>query len=423
MMGFIRRSTAYALVVLLAWLSGESTLEIRQPSASSLSDCDLATLATECNAATHVVVTAQDAHNLASCEEVVGDVLFEPTTADLRIDDLDWVNGTTNCTSIPSLVTFDWPGAFAVRKHVVFVDLPNITEISMPHIVKVGGDFSVEGLPKLETLDLTGLVQARGFRMTDLSSLQSFTLNPQIFTLQGGDVYIQSVAVTSLDSVFNHSGNAGDVHVDHVPNVNHLNFRLLEVQRLNITGNGNLSILWAGAQPFTKMEAGTVAISGVVDFSRNKTSWWNATVDKFYAGRNQFTRLPLDFDHMRSLYIRENKNLATLSFHKNWPDYEWEEIAITGNPLLNLTSGTADSASFERNLTKTWIWPKNDVSNMTFEGPFTNDFLQVSPRSQTPPSSSFRRSFLIKRNPVNRSSTTSQPRATRPDRKCYRGLR
>jgi len=78
---------------------------------------------------------------------------------------------------------------------------------------------------------------------------------------------------------------------------------------------------------------------------------------------------------MRSLYIRENKNMATLSFHKNWPDYEWEEIAITRNPLLDLVSGTADSASFEQNLTKTWIWPRKDVSNMTFEGPFTNDFL------------------------------------------------
>jgi hypothetical protein len=216
----------------------------------------------ECNSATHVVITAQDAHNLADCEEVVGDVLFEPTTADLIIDDLDWVNGTTNCTSVPSLVTFDWPGAFAVRKHVAFADLPNVTEINMSHIVKIGGDVSVEGLPRLESLDLTGLVEARGFRMIDLSNLQSFILNPKIFALQGGDVYIQNVTVASLDSVFNHSGNAGSVHVDHIPNVKHLDFKLLEVRSLNISGNGNLSVQWAGAQPLQQ------------DRNRNRGNLW-----------------------------------------------------------------------------------------------------------------------------------------------------
>lgn len=123
------------------------------------------------------------------------------------------------------------------------------------------------------------------------------------------------------------------------------------------------------------MEAGAVVTAGVADFSRDKTSWWNAKVDKFFAEDNQFKTLLLDYEHMRSPYIQHNENPTTLGFDKNSPDYEWENIVIRGNSLLNLTSGTADLASFEGNLSETWIWPRNDVSAMEFKGLFTNTFL------------------------------------------------
>lgn len=148
-------------------------------------------------------------------------------------------------------MTFAWPGASHVRNDVAFVDLPNITETSIPHIATIGGDFSLEDLPELQTQDLLDLVKSLGFRMTRLYSLQSFSLNPQ-YNLQGGEFYIQSVTASSLDSVFIHIRNANDVYVGYVPNVNHLSYNLTRVHKLDIIGNGNLSVMWGVESPLTR---------------------------------------------------------------------------------------------------------------------------------------------------------------------------
>jgi hypothetical protein len=118
--------------------------------------------------------------------------------------------------------------------------------------------------------------------------------------------------------------------------------------------------------------------------SRNHSKSANITwlnVDTFIAHDNSFTTLPLDFEELDRLYILDNPKLTTLLYSVSFGCHNLQEIVITGNPLLNLSSTTADRSKCNYipgtpPLDTKWAWPFSwNFSIMVFDGPFDNAFL------------------------------------------------
>jgi hypothetical protein len=362
-----------------------------------------------CSSSPYLISTQQDADYLYKCAgqngRVNGNVTITTSAVgDLKFSNFGFIDGSLTAQNNPVLETLNIGPDAQLRQ----IELQNLTTFS----ALIADDFffneslpldlALQDLPSLSTISMENLAFIGNLTLQNIPNLTHISLleseeaaHPRCVVL--GNIDIKDVGISSLDNIFQSGFKDKNFTIEGIPNVQTFAFTNFRTTNFRLQGNGNLSLAFdcsyctVPTDITNEVSAGTVSVSGLGSIFRNHSVTaliGNLTIGTFIASNNSFTTLPIDFESLTSLYIQDNPNLTTLLFHENLRDYNFSDIVITGNPLLNLTASDLPDCLDDNNepdgywppcyngthLGKDWIWPS--IANiMIFDGPFDNDFL------------------------------------------------
>jgi hypothetical protein len=222
---------------------------------------------------------------------------------------------------------------------------PALKTVSLPRL-RAAGAVHVLDLPALDTLDLGVLDRTtnRGLTVAAVPALYYLDLP---LTQAGSNVSVAGngnlvVQLGGIDVGDDEGG--GDNTIQAVPN-------------LDLAGLGELRWRGAAAQGGGK----AVVVEGQV---------------AVHDGR--LTTLPLLFDSVSGLEVRDNGELTDILFPENstWLVSRLRSVVVTGNGALDLT--TIHNATWNGTQMQSWVWPGEDLNTVILNGTVHIAFLWVS---------------------------------------------
>jgi hypothetical protein len=351
----------------------------------------------ECQSNSHIITSQDDADALSLCNAnspntpsgvgIAGDITISSAFRQtrLRLSGYDSVKGLLSCENSAVL-----QGLFMDSKSMSGLDkssswsltlrnLSSLTILEIPQLGSENGNWFLEDLPELESINLHSLPSTNNFQISNAPKLRDFQFMSDALRPQH-NLEISNVGLTSLDPIFHRPAPAKNITIHGIPNIRNLTYSYISAEKVEIHGNNNLSLEFSYISGLGReIKADSMILTGLRSLVRNN----NQSVDRpglsyinfgiLNLTRNSFTTLDLGIDAINSLYLEDNPNLRNITFHQIWPFYNWSEIVIKGNPNLQLESSTQPTGSAGPNYA--FIWPLYDVQTMIFEGPFPNSFL------------------------------------------------
>jgi hypothetical protein len=242
-------------------------------------------------------------------------------------------------------------------------------------------------------------VRAESVVLKDLPNLKKIprTRGYKYGIWPNAELVIRNVGLDRIDPFFvaQETNWSFTAEVSGIPNVHHLNYSLQSQGSVSIAGNGNLSFQIATYRhDQRRVDTGNLTLSGLSSFSvlrpvnesepENRMAGYGVYIDTLRVQDSEnLVTLPLSIDGMQNLTVVDNPRLTTML--SVWSSYSfgWDELVISGNPLLRFNSSVVvtdefASAKWQNSswpLAPDFYWPKYNVNTIVLEGHFDNAFL------------------------------------------------
>jgi len=347
-----------------------------------------------------------------------GTVVISPTASgSLFLDSSALLNGTLSARDNPALENFTChmnPRLDDDRENHLFP--PNSLRLNFTlHNLSSLVSFSVshpftralvaDSLPSLKSFEIWGPEGThyqpvfRNVTLVDLPKLREMTYEEDTIGAPVSEaLVIRNAGLDRIDPFFvaRETEREFTAEVSGIPNVHHFNYSLQSRGAVSIAGNSNLSFQIVRSPCYSEhdVHTGNLTLSGLSSFSvlrpinksepENQMAGYGVYIDTLRVHDNEnLVTLPLNIDRMQNLAIVKNPRLATMLsvWHSSY--WAWDEMVISGNPLLRFNSSvvvTDEFAAAKRQnrswpLTTDFYWPRYNVNTIVLEGHFDNAFL------------------------------------------------
>lgn len=253
--------------------------------------------------------------------------------------------------------------------------------------LKDAGLFALNSLPALETIE-SQLTELLELDFQDLPRLQQFQVSNGYLQTGGnsqglpvGGAQVHNVGLPSMDFLFNSSTWNNLISVSGISNVSNITWRLDDIVKADIQGNGNLSITFmfdfADKDQRVDVTVRELVLSGIRQLSSKtpdyRTTNWGFTVGNFTLQKSNVEVLDMPFRKMTSLLIDSNPHLTTVK-GEPFSSLVLSSVTILDNENLKMAAPPSAISSSDESVG--WTWPYF-IQSMVIRGPVTNSFLYV----------------------------------------------
>ncbi|KAI1080398.1 hypothetical protein F5B20DRAFT_111422 [Whalleya microplaca] len=293
------------------------------------------------------ISSEHDVDAIKTCPIITGDIVITTEAAGrIELDGVESVGGSINVTG-SQISSFSAPSLKSVTKDILFYDLSDVQDISLPRLNFIGGQFDFVALSSLSSLNISGF--------NDTSHLKQFTLQD-------------------------------------APKLRQVSIYTPTIEKLIIIGRGSLEVGLKVDASIPK-SFGVSTIGGCSSLS----GFFNSTtIDNFTLIGNNFTELDLsglrindamrivDNPALEKVLLPNPSSLQDSQLPPTGPDApQWKHAEISGNPRLDSKNILMQSTS------NFWAWGAQNVSTLIFQGVFHSDFFywQQTPKGKYPDTS------------------------------------